>query len=78
VAHFPKPFYKKSRACWYVEIDRKQIKLGPDQAEAFRLYHELMAAPRVQLQQPLTWIHSFEVKLWSRGQMNYGAINKPL
>jgi len=54
VAHFPKPFYKKSRACWYVEIDRKQIKLGPDQAEAFRLYHELMAAPRVQLQQPLT------------------------
>lgn len=54
MAHFPKPFYKKSRACWYVEIDRKQIKLGPDQAEAFRLYHELMAAPRVQLQQPLT------------------------
>ena len=54
MAHFPKPFYKKSRVCWYVEIDRKQIKLGPDQAEAFRLYHELMAAPRVQLQQPLT------------------------
>lgn len=41
--HFPKPFFKKSRNTWYVEIDRKQINLGPDKDAAFRQYHELMA-----------------------------------
>jgi integrase len=44
--HFPKPFFKKARRSWYVEIDRKQIKLGPDRDEAFRRYHELMTRPR--------------------------------
>ena len=43
--HFPKPFFKKSRRSWYVEIDRKQIKLGPDREAAFCRYHELMAQP---------------------------------
>ncbi len=40
--HFPKPFFKKARRSWYVEIDRKQINLGPDQTQAFDRYHELM------------------------------------
>ena len=43
--HYPKPFYRKPRRRWYVEIDGKQINLGPDRGEAFRLYHELMASP---------------------------------
>jgi len=43
--HFPKPFFKKARGVWYVEINRKQIKLGPDREEAFRRYHELMTKP---------------------------------
>jgi hypothetical protein len=34
--HFPKPFFKKSRGVWYVEIDRHQYNLGPDRDEAFR------------------------------------------
>ena len=46
--HFPKPFFKKARGCWYVELDRRQIKLGADRDEAFRLYHQLMARPRPQ------------------------------
>jgi integrase len=46
--HFPKPFYKKGRGVWYVEIDRKQINLGPNRDEAFRRYHQLMAQPRPQ------------------------------
>lgn len=46
--HFPKPFFKKSRGLWYVEIDRKQINLGRDREEAFRRYHELMAEPKRQ------------------------------
>lgn len=44
--HFPKPFFKKSRGLWYVEIDRKQIKLGPDRDAAFATYHKLMGEPR--------------------------------
>ena len=46
MAHYPKPFFKKGRGVWYVEIDRKQINLGPDQDEAFRRYHEIMAKPK--------------------------------
>jgi integrase len=46
MAHFPKPFFKKSRGLWYVEIDRKQVNLGRDKDEAFRLYHVMMAEPR--------------------------------
>lgn len=44
--HFPKPFFKKGRGVWYVEIDRKQVNLGPNRDEAFRRYHQLMAEPR--------------------------------
>ena len=50
--HFPKPFYKKARGVWYVEINRKQINLGPDEKEAFRQYHLLMGKPREQAVSP--------------------------
>lgn len=46
--HFPKPFFKKNRKTWYVEIDRRQINLGPDRDEAFRRYHQLMSEPRLR------------------------------
>lgn len=49
MAHFPKPFFKKSRGVWYVEINRRQINLGPDKDEAFRQYHQLMGRPREQV-----------------------------
>ncbi len=48
MAHFPKPFFKQGRKSWYVEIDRKQIKLGSDRDEAFRQYHQLMQQPAEQ------------------------------
>jgi hypothetical protein len=41
--HFPKPFYRAPRDRWYVEIDGKQINLGPDKDEAYRTYHQIMA-----------------------------------
>lgn len=50
--HFPKPFYKKARGVWYVEINRKQVNLGPDEEEAFRQYHRLMGQPREQAVSP--------------------------
>ena len=52
MAHFPKPFFKKARKSWYVEINRKQIKLGFDKEKAFQLYHQLM-------QQPANDVHEF-------------------
>lgn len=39
---YPKPFFRKPRNRWYVQIDGRQINLGPDEEEAFRQYHELM------------------------------------
>ena len=32
MSHHPKPWYRKSRNVWYVEIDGKQHNLGPDRA----------------------------------------------
>jgi hypothetical protein len=42
VQKFHKPFFRKPRQRWCVEIHGKQINLGPDRDEAFRQYHELM------------------------------------
>lgn len=42
---FPKPWFRKSRNQWYVQIDGVQRSLGPDKTEAFREYHRMMAAP---------------------------------
>jgi integrase len=44
--HYPKPFFRASRHLWYVQMDGKQVNLGPDRDEAFRRYHELMGRPR--------------------------------
>jgi len=43
--HFPKPFFRKDRELWYVQLDR-QINLGSDREEAFRRYGELIARPK--------------------------------
>ena len=46
--HFAKPFYRKSRGLWYVQLNGKQVNLGPDQDDAFTRYHELLAAKQEQ------------------------------
>ncbi len=45
MSHFPKPFFKKARGLWYVEINRQQFNLGSDRDAAFRQYHQLMMQP---------------------------------
>ena len=52
MSHFPKPFFKKARKQWYVEIQRRQIALGPDRDEAFKRYHELMRQPESRTVNP--------------------------
>src|SRR4051812_23311844 len=42
VAHFPKPYFRKNRGRWYVQIDDHQHNLGADEKAAFDRYHELM------------------------------------
>jgi len=42
VAHFPKPFFRPSRRLWYVQLDGRQVNLGPDKEAAFDQYHKLM------------------------------------
>lgn len=49
---FPKPFFKKSHQSWYVQVDGRQVRLGPDKNAAHRRYHELMAAGPVVEPQP--------------------------
>jgi hypothetical protein len=44
--HYPKPFFRKARQLWYVQIDGRQINLGPERETAFAQYRDLMAAPR--------------------------------
>ena len=46
MSHYPKPFFRPGRRLWYVQIQGKQVNLGPDEAAAFRRYHELMATPK--------------------------------
>jgi integrase len=43
--HVPKPFYRKSRNTWYVELNGRQVNLGNDRDDAFQRYHEIMASP---------------------------------
>src|SRR5213078_4008018 len=37
------PFFRPSRNTWFVQLDGKQINLGPDEGAAFTRYYELKA-----------------------------------
>lgn len=39
----PQPFYRAQTRSFYVQIDGRQINLGPDESEAYRRWHLLMA-----------------------------------
>lgn len=42
----PKPFFRKQTQTYYVQLDGKQINLGPDKEEAWKTYYEMMAGRR--------------------------------
>jgi hypothetical protein len=46
VPRYSKPFFRAPRGLWYVQINGRQVKLGPDRDEAFRRYPDLMARAR--------------------------------
>jgi integrase len=41
----PEPFWREQTRCFYVQLGKKQVRLSPDEGEAWRLYHELMSRP---------------------------------
>ena len=43
---FPKPWFRKERQAWFVQMDGHQVNLGPDRQDAIDRYHALMAQPR--------------------------------
>jgi integrase len=45
VARTPKPWFREDRQAWFVTINGERHNLGPDEKQAKRKYHELMAAP---------------------------------
>lgn len=42
----PKPYFRKQKQAWYVQLDGRQISLGREKKLAWRQYHELMAGRR--------------------------------
>ena len=49
----PAPFWREQTRCWYVQLGKKQIRLSPDEEEAFRLYHERMSRPAEERTAPV-------------------------
>lgn len=41
-AKMPRPYYRKQRECWAVQIGKQQISLGTNREKAFAEYHRLM------------------------------------
>jgi integrase len=42
----PQPFYRKQTQSWYVQLGKRQVSLGKDEAKAWKKYHKLMAGRR--------------------------------
>lgn len=40
----PKPYFRKQKKTWYVQLRGRQLSLGKNETEAYRRYHELMAS----------------------------------
>lgn len=39
---FPKPFFRRSKQAWYLQLGARQISLGKDRDEAFAKYRDIL------------------------------------
>ena len=46
---FPKPFFRKAKHAWYLQLGKRQISLGPDRDKAFERYQEILLHERGQI-----------------------------
>jgi integrase/recombinase XerD len=42
---FPKPWFRKDRGLWYVQLHGRQYNLGREREPAFKRYAALLATP---------------------------------
>jgi integrase len=42
----PKPWYRKSKDCWYVHLNGETIRLGKDRGKAFKKFHRVMGGEK--------------------------------
>jgi integrase len=49
---FPKPFFRRSKRAWYLQLGKRQIALGKDREQAFKKYQQLMLHERGRLSAP--------------------------
>lgn len=47
------PFWRSDRSCYYVQHGTRQVRLSPDKDEAWRLWHEFMARPPEEEEEPV-------------------------
>ncbi len=38
----PQPFWKSTHKCWYLKLNRKDVRLDPNEDKAWELYHKIM------------------------------------
>jgi hypothetical protein len=72
------PFFRPSRKTWFVQLDGKQINLGPDEDAAWTRYHELMAQRSQKTELPASTIPYVVVILdqyieWLRNRVAEGT-----
>ncbi len=46
---FPKPFFRKAKQAWYLQLGKRQISLGADREQAFKRYQEIILHERGQI-----------------------------
>jgi hypothetical protein len=51
---FPKPFFRKAKQAWYLQLGKRQTSLGRDREAAFRRYQEILLHERGQLSAPMS------------------------
>jgi integrase len=58
---FPKPFFRKAKQAWYLQLGKRQISLGPDREQAFKRYQEILLHERGQLSAPSSALTAAQV-----------------
>ena len=69
MSKFPQPFYRDDRRRWYVQLGKKQVNLGPDEAQAWieyrRVMHERDHPARWQSRAGRRWCRQYWTLAWS-------------
>ena len=74
MAKHPRPWYRRSRGVWYVQLHGKQYNLGPNREEAFRKFHQIMASPEPAVVQSDSLAVILDKFLeWTKNNRAYGT-----